>query len=152
MVLAPCPQPTSATLAPLCSLSTTPSSAGSHESIDDVVCPGQVHRTVRVRQAQRLLFTHGPLVGVRVELHVAACALVAQPFADVALVGSGALRQFRWRQRALRQFAVQPEPVTDQHQRRTHRGAEITNGLAEEFVEFDFVDSHVDARLSSWAS
>jgi len=120
--------------------------------LHDVVRPWHVDRAVRVGQAQCLLLAHGPLVGVRVELHVAARALIAQPFADVALVGPGAFRQLSRRDRTVRQFAVQPEPVTDQDQRRTHRGAKITNGLAKEFVELDFVDSHVDARLSSWAS
>ena len=113
--------------------------------LDDVVRTGHVDRTVRVGQAQRLLFAQRPLPGGRVELHVPAGALIAEPFADVALVGTGALRQFIRRQPALGQFAVQPEPVTDQDQRRTHRGPEITNGLADEVVQLVFVDSHADS-------
>ena len=45
-------------------------------------------------------------------------------------------------QRALRQFAVQPESIADEYQRRAHRGAEIAHRLAEEFVQLGFVDSH----------
>ena len=187
MVLAPCPHPTSATLAPLSSFSTTPSSAGSHDAdqvrvitraekalrsleqagvmiaplhavaglevlervlermkggLDDVVRAGHVDRSVRIGQAQRLLWTQRPLLGCGVVLHVSACALIPEPFADVALVGSCALRQLGRRHGAFRQFAIQPEPIADEDQRRTHRGAEIAHRLAEEFVQFRFVDSH----------
>ena len=86
------------------------------------------------------LSDHSSLAAV--VLDVSACALIAQPFADVALVGAGALRQLGRRHGALRQFAVQPEPITDQYQRRAHRGAEIADRLAEEFVQLGFVDSH----------
>jgi hypothetical protein len=110
--------------------------------LDDVVCAGHVDRAIRVGQAQRLLRTERPLVACGVVLDVSACALIAQPFADVALVGAGALRKLGRRHGAFRQFAVQPEPITDQDQRRTHRGTEIANRLAEEFVQLGFVDSH----------
>ena len=110
--------------------------------LDDVVRTGHVNRPVRIGQAQRLLRTQRPLVGCGVVLHVSARALIAQPFADVALVGSGALRQLGRRHGALRQFAVQPEPIADKYQRRAHRGAEIAHRLAEELVQLGFVDSH----------
>src|SRR6266851_7270408 len=76
-----------------------------------------------------------------VVLHVAACCLIDQPLADVALISVGVLRQLRgssWSNRS--HCLVETEFLPDIDEGRTKRGAEITDYFTQKLVHLVLVD------------
>ena len=65
MVENPCPQPTSATVAPRSSFATTPSRAGSHDADEIVVIAGAEEASRRAEQALRLIAPADALAGAK---------------------------------------------------------------------------------------
>ncbi|WP_245551420.1 hypothetical protein [Gordonia rhizosphera] len=63
------------------------------EILDDLVGTGQIDRTVRVGEAERLFLVHVVLVIGLVVFDVATGSLIRQPLADVTFVRSGLGRQ-----------------------------------------------------------
>jgi len=76
------------------------------------------------------------LPGGGVVAHVAARGLVAQPLAQVALGVPAALRELLRRRRALRERAVEPEPVADHGETGRAGRAGVGHDLADQPGEF----------------
>jgi hypothetical protein len=69
--------------------------------------------------------------------------------ANIALVRVRALSKLARSQRAFRKLLVQSQAVADQHQRRTHCGTQIADGLTEEFIELRLIDTHDSPSFNS---
>ena len=94
-----------------------------------------------VGEHQRLLDRHRVAVAGGVVVDPAAGGLGAEPFADVALRGAGALGELGGGQRAAGgELAIEAEAVADHDQRGVDRGAELDDGLAEKRVQALLVD------------
>jgi hypothetical protein len=103
----------------------------------------QIDWPVRVGEAQCLLFVEGILGGGAVVLDVAAGSLIREPFADVAFLGTRAIRKFRGREWPRRQSSVQSQFVAQQNQNCADCCTEISYRLAKKCIESCFVDRHV---------
>lgn len=110
--------------------------------LDHRIAAGQVHRTVGIGQAQRLLVVEVVGVGAGVVVDVTARGLVGQPLPDVALVGPGPFGQCCRGQPFPRERRVQSEFVADQHKDGAHRGTEVADCPTQKCVEFVFIDGH----------
>src|ERR1700693_3801305 len=110
---------------------------------------GKKRGTVLVGRRKGLLFAEVELPARRIVGDVTSCGLRREPFANVALGSTGFFRQLRgslWP--AGRQRFVQSEPIADADQSSVKRGAEIDNGLSEEFVQLIRIDCH-DASVGN---
>jgi hypothetical protein len=114
---------------------------------DDLERAGHERRAALVGERHRLLGWQAERPVGGVVLHVAARRLVAQPFADVALLGVGARCQLRRRHRlAVGHRPVQTQPIADHDEHGAHRGSGVLDEPRHELIQAGIVDRLVVRR------
>jgi hypothetical protein len=89
-----------------------------------------------------LFFRHTEPLCSRLVGEVSACGLRSCPFADVAFVGIGFLREFGGCHRSLSQRFVKSQAVPDHHHPSVYRSAQVIDKAPQEFIHVVAVHSH----------
>ena len=108
---------------------------------DQLKGAGEIDRAVGHVEHHRLLGREAEALGFRIEVDIAVGGLGQRPFAHIALVQPArARRQLRGGGGALAQRLEQAQAQADPNRRHAHRAAQVGQHLANEVVQFRFVD------------
>ena len=110
---------------------------------DDRIGAWHVDRSVRVREAQRLLGREEERLVSGVVFDVAAGCLIGQPFANISLVRASFRRERAGRQWPGGECFVEPQLVADRDQNGADRRAEIADRFSQERIETLFINCHM---------